>query len=148
MLRRSLIADKKLPSNFEFSQKYVFFYDKLERMNYNLDLVETLKKNEKGWDDRVVQHILKEPFGDGGQWVMFTNIANKYGLIPKDTYPESTHSSNSRGVNMVLSRMFRTFVKELFHNSTEYNRKTYLETTYRVLVRFLENHPKKHYLEL
>ena len=61
MLRRSLIADKKLPSSFEFSQSYVFFYDKLKRMNYNLDLVETLKKNEKGWNDRVVQHILKEP---------------------------------------------------------------------------------------
>ena len=142
MLRRSLIADKKLPSSFEFSQSYVFFYDKLERMNYNLDLVETLKKNEKGWNDRVVQHILKEPFGDGGQWVMFTNIANKYGLIPKDTYPESTHSSNSRGVNMVLSRMFRTFVKELFHNSAEYNRKANLETTYRVLVRFFGEPPK------
>ena len=95
MLRRSLIADKKIPSSFEFSQSYVFFYDKLERMNYNLDLVEKLKEKEKGWDDRVVQHILKEPFGDGGQWVMFTNIANKYGLIPKDSYPESTHSSNS-----------------------------------------------------
>ena len=142
MLRRSLIADKKIPSSFEFSQSYVFFYDKLERMNYNLDLVEKLKEKEKGWDDRVVQHILKEPFGDGGQWVMFTNIANKYGLIPKDSYPESTHSSNSRGVNMVLSRMFGTFVKDMYHNSKEYNRKKNLETTYRVLIKFFGEPPK------
>ena len=83
MLRRQLITDKKLPDSFEFSQSYVFFYDKLERMNYNLKLVEDLKNNNHEWDSRVIQHILKEPFGDGGQWVMFTNIANKYGLIPK-----------------------------------------------------------------
>ena len=98
MLRRQLIADKKLPDSFEFSQSYVFFYDKLERMNYNLKLVEDLKNNNHDWDSRVIQHLLKEPFGDGGQWVMFTNVANKYGLIPKDSYPESTHSSNSAGV--------------------------------------------------
>ena len=35
MLRRQVITDKKIPESFEFSQSYVFFFDKLERMNYN-----------------------------------------------------------------------------------------------------------------
>ena len=112
MLRKEVIHNKKLPESFEFSQSYVFFYDKLERMNYNLKLVEDFKSQNIEFGSRVVQHILKEPFGDGGQWVMFTNIANKYGLVPQDCYPESIHSSNSAGVNMVLSRMFRTAVKD------------------------------------
>jgi bleomycin hydrolase len=140
MLRRPLITEKKLPDNFEFSQSYLFFYDKLERMNYNLNLIENLNNQNRRWDDRVVQHILKEPFGDGGQWVMFTNIANKYGLVPKDSYPESIHSSNSAGVNMVLSRMFRTFVKDFYSNTT-YSRKTCLEQTYRILVKFFGQPP-------
>ena len=143
MLRRQLISDKKLPDSFEFSQSYVFFYDKLERMNYNLNLVENLKNSNRTWDDRVIQHILKEPFGDGGQWVMFTNVANKYGLIPQDVYPESVHSSNSAGVNMVLSRMFRTFVKDIFHNSANYQRNSCLEKTYQVLVRFFGQPPRQ-----
>ena len=121
MIRRQIIIDKKLPDSFELSQSYIFFYDKLERMNYNLNLIAGLKENGHNWDDRIVQHVLKEPFGDGGQWVMFTNIANKYGIVPKECYPESTHSSNSTGVNMVLSRMFRTFVKQLYYNSKQYN---------------------------
>ena len=143
MLRRQLISDKKLPDSFEFSQSHVFFYDKLERMNYNLKLVEDRKNANHTWDDRVIQHILREPFGDGGQWVMFTNVVNKYGLIPKDVYPESLHSSNSTGVNMVLSRMFRTYVKDIFHNFANYNRNSCLEKTYQVLVRFFGQPPRQ-----
>ena len=143
MLRRQLITDKKLPDSFEFSQSFVFFYDKLERMNYNLKLVEDRKNSNHDWDDRVIQHILKEPFGDGGQWVMFTNVVNKYGLIPRDAYPESVHSSNSAGVNMVLSRMFRTFVKDIFNGSNNYQRQPCLEKTYQVLVRFFGEPPRE-----
>ena len=97
-------------------------------MNYNLKLLEDLSQEKRDWDDRVVQHLLKEPFGDGGQWVMFTNVANKYGLIPKDSYPESLHSSNSAGVNMVLSRMFRTFANNYYNHRKDYSGKLVLKT--------------------
>ena len=143
MLRRQVIKDKKIPESFEFSQSYVFFYDKLERMNYNLKLLEDLSQEKRDWNDRVVQHLLKEPFGDGGQWVMFTNVANKYGLIPKDSYPESLHSSNSAGVNMVLSRMFRTFANNYYNHRKEYSRQTCLEKTWQVLVKFFGEPPKE-----
>ena len=141
MLRRSIIKEHKLPDNFEFSQSYIFFYDKLERMNYNLKLIETLKSENAPIDDRTVQHILKEPFGDGGQWVMFTNIANKYGLVPKSSYPESTHSSNSTGVNMVLDRMFRTYVKDIYNNI--FCKETAMQKTYDILVRFFGEPPEE-----
>ena len=85
---------------------------------------------------------VKEPFGDGGQWVMFTNIANKYGLVPQDVYPESVHSSSSRGVNKVLSRMFRTYVKDIYTNKP-YSRQISLQKTYETLIRFFGEPPRE-----
>ena len=140
MLRRTIMKEHKLPDSFEFSQSYVFFYDKLERMNYNINLIQGFKTKNMNFDERIVQHLLKEPFGDGGQWVMFTNIANKYGLVPKDAYPESAHRSNSRGINMVLSRLFRTYAKDIYDNN--FNKKIALQKTYDVLVRFFGEPPQ------
>jgi len=141
MLRRDVIKKQKLPETFEFSQSYVFFYDKLERMNYNLNLINKLIENKADIHSRTVRHILKEPFEDGGQWVMFANIANKYGLVPQNAYPESKHSSNSAGINMVLSRMFRTFVKDIFDNGVNFDKQKALQKTYEILIRFFGEPP-------
>ena len=73
---------------------------------------------------------------------MFTNIANKYGLVPQDSYPESVHSSNSRGVNKVLSRMFRTYVKDIYTNKL-YSRQEALQKTFETLIKFFVNHQEK-----
>ena len=139
MLRRPVIKEYKLPESFEFSQSYIFFFDKLERMNYNLMLIEKFKSLNNTVDNRLVQHILKDPFGDGGQWIMFSNIANKYGLVPKEVYPESVHSSNSAGVNIVLSRMFRTYVKDIYIE--KFDKTVAIQKTYEVLVRFFGEPP-------
>lgn len=147
MLRRSVITDTKIPESFEFSQSHVFFYDKLERMNYNLGLMikcNNNKEKEFNINSRLVQHILKEPFGDGGQWVMFTNVVNKYGLVPQDAYPESTHSANSAGINMVLSRMFRTFTKDIFGGKGDnFNKQAALQKTYEILIKFFGEPPRE-----
>ena len=140
MLRRDVIKTHKISEQFEFSQSFVFFYDKLERMNYNIELIQKLKSKNTDITDRLVQHILKEPFGDGGQWVMFTNIVNKYGLVPKDAYPESTHSSNSCGINKVLDRMFRTYAKDIYNNN--FNKLDAMQKTYDILVKFFGEPPQ------
>jgi bleomycin hydrolase len=141
MVRRSVIKEYNLSENFEFSQSHLFFYDKLERMNYNIRMIENFKSKQVNFDDRIVQHLLKEPFGDGGQWVMFTNIANKYGLVPKDSYPESTHSSNSRGINMVLNRLFRTYAKDIYTDNN-FNKSKAMQKTYDILVKFFGEPPQ------
>jgi len=145
MLRRGVILRQKLPESFEFSQSYIFFYDKLERMNYNLSLILKLRENiDYPLDSRLINHILKEPFGDGGQWVMFANIVNKYGVVPKDVYPESTHSGKSAGINMVLSRMFRTMVKDIYKQPVnEFDKHKALQTTYDTLIRFFGEPPNQ-----
>jgi len=134
MLRRDLIQDKKLGSDFEFSQSYIFFWDKLERMNYNIQLLRKWKKEECDMQDRKVQHVLKDPFCDGAQWVMFENLVRRYGVVPKDVYPESVHSSNTRGLNMVLCQMFRQYATQIM-TTNDYNVGKMLDDTYLLLVK-------------
>lgn len=64
---------------FELSQSYLFFWDKLEKANYFMEqILDTLDEN---LDDRLVQTLLKDPVGDGGQWDMAANLVEKYGLV-------------------------------------------------------------------
>lgn len=107
MLRLSTMKTHDLPTSFEFSQKYLYFWDKLERVNYFLDAYDKTKTEDQ--QSRLVQFLLNEPLGDGGQWQMFVNLVEKYGLVPQSAYPESKHSQNSRGLNMVLTKKLREY---------------------------------------
>lgn len=98
---------------FEFSQSYLFFWDKIERSHFWLNnIVETAKKGEK-LDGRVVNFLLKDPVNDGGQWDMLVNLVNKYGLMPKKCFPESYSSRRSVRMNALLRTKLREFAKEL-----------------------------------
>jgi len=146
MLRRSVMEKEKLPSDFEFSQSYLFFWDKFERMNYYLILVNQWYLEGRKLDDRHLNYLLKEAFGDGGQWSMFVNLVRKYGLVDQRNYPESTHSSNSKGVNMVLTRMLRNYVTEVFNEKSP-DKEELLKKTFEVLVRFFGLPPKEFVFE-
>ena len=63
-MRFHMIQEQKL-KNFELSQAYLFFYDKLEKSNYFLEnILETLEEPVNG---RLVSFLLQGPVGDGGQ---------------------------------------------------------------------------------
>jgi bleomycin hydrolase len=85
---------------FEFSQNFTLFWDKLERANYFLEQIIATAAIDV--DDRVVAYLLDRPLDDGGQWNMFVNIVGKYGLVPKAAMPETESSSNTRMMNGVL----------------------------------------------
>ncbi len=86
--------------NFEFSQSYVFFWDKFERANWFLtDIIAT---SDESVDGRLVQFLLGDVLGDGGQWDMAVSVYMKYGLVPKEVMPESEASTNSRPMNARL----------------------------------------------
>ena len=80
-------------SNFEFSQNYFMFWDKLEKANYFLENI--IQTKDHAYDSRLIMHLVKAPVQDGGQWDMFVNLINKYGVVPKDVMPETNHSSKS-----------------------------------------------------
>ena len=64
---------------FELSQAYLFFWDKLEKANYFLEQI--LDTMEEDLDGRLLQTLLSSPVGDGGQWDMAANLVEKYGLV-------------------------------------------------------------------
>ena len=102
---RNVIIKKYKLENFELSQSYPFFFDKLERSNYYFETV--IEKADEPIGDRVMQYLMGDPLCDGGQWDMFVNIVNKYGLVPKYVYPETVASSNTRELNKYLSKILR-----------------------------------------
>jgi bleomycin hydrolase len=85
---------------FEFSQAYTLFYDKLERSNYVLEAM--IELADRPLDDRTVAFLLDRPLEDGGQWNMFVNLVRKHGLVPKAFMPETESSSNTRRLNSIL----------------------------------------------
>ncbi len=90
---------------FELSQAYQMFWDKFEKANYFLEsILETL---DEPLDGRLVAWLLSAPLNDGGQWDMFVNLVEKYGVVPKWIMPESFHSSQSRGMNSLLTAKLR-----------------------------------------
>lgn len=64
---------------FELSQGYLFYWDKLEKANYFLEQI--LDTAGEDLDGRLVQRLLEAPVGDGGQWDMAANLLEKYGLV-------------------------------------------------------------------
>ncbi|MFW5891372.1 MAG: aminopeptidase C, partial [bacterium] len=97
--------------DFELSQAYTMFWDKLEKANYFLENIITTAELEQ--DSRRVMWLLNEPTNDGGQWDMFTALIEKYGIVPKYVMPETYHSSNSQLMNKILSLKLRSQAKIL-----------------------------------
>ncbi len=87
---------------FEFSQNYTLFWDKLERANYFLEAI--IETADRDLDDRTVAFLLSgfSLMSDGGQWNMFVNLIQKHGLVPKSVMPESESSSNTQRMNSLL----------------------------------------------
>ncbi|XP_045172452.2 bleomycin hydrolase-like isoform X2 [Mercenaria mercenaria] len=92
---------------FEFSQTYLFFWDKVERANYLLDAFVECARNGETYEGRLISHLLHNPSEDGGQWDMLTNLVEKYGVIPKVCYPESWSAENSRKIGELLNNRLR-----------------------------------------
>ena len=106
LLRLEIVKKYNL-SNFEFSQNYFMFWDKLEKANYFLENI--LKTLDQDYDSRIMMHLLQAPVQDGGQWDMFVNLIEKYGAVPQSVMPETNHSSKSGMMNYFLTHKLREF---------------------------------------
>jgi bleomycin hydrolase len=96
---------------FEFSQNYAMFWDKIERANYFLEAI--IETADRDIDDRTVAYLLESVADDGGQWNMFVAIINKHGLVPKSVMPETQSSSNTGRMNSVLRNLLHQGAKSV-----------------------------------
>jgi bleomycin hydrolase len=90
---------------FEFSQSYLMFWDKIERANFLLEAI--IETADRPVDDRTVAWLLQRGVEDGGQWDMFISLVRKHGAVPKSVMPETESSSNSARMNMMLNYQYR-----------------------------------------
>ncbi len=148
-LFRQIIAVKYKIKDFELSQNYLMFYDKLEKANFFLEnILLTLKEDNYS---RLLMWLLNNPVQDGGQWDMFTNLVKKYGVVPKYQMPETYHSGNSYMMNVILTGKLREYAVKLRGHSDKGEttiqlrelKQQQLSEFYRLLVFFLGNPPEK-----
>jgi bleomycin hydrolase len=97
--------------DFELSETYLFFWDKLEKANFYLESV--LDTLDEPLDSRLFQTINEEPTSDGGWWWMFANLVRKYGLMPKEAFPESKNAENSSDMDQYVDAKCREDAAEL-----------------------------------
>ena len=132
---------------FEFSQNYLMFWDKLERANYILEAV--IETADRPIDDRVVAWLLHQPLGDGGQWDMFVSLVRKHGVVPKTVMPETESSGNSARMNAGLNYQVRQgarnirqlFAEESGLTAMRQAKAEALQAAYRILCIHLGNPP-------
>jgi bleomycin hydrolase len=105
---------------FELSQAYLFYWDKLEKANFFLEqAIDTASEDLEG---RLVQALMDGPVGDGGQWDMVANLVNKYGLVPQDIYPDTYSAMNSYAMSSLITTKLREdalVLRELASSSTK-----------------------------
>jgi bleomycin hydrolase len=129
------------------------FWDKLEKANYFLESI--IETRDEPLDERTILFLLSDPLPDGGQWDMFVNLVEKYGVVPKSFMPETISSSDSDSMNTLLVSKLREYAKSLrdMHaqgSSVEELRKSkceLLEEFYRMLAIHLGKPPFNFYWE-
>ncbi|KAG6917714.1 hypothetical protein DXG01_001365 [Tephrocybe rancida] len=104
VLRYPIMKALKL-DKFELSQSYLFFWDKLNKANYYLEL--SIEHADLPVDDRLINHLSNDLVSDGGQWDMAVNLVERYGIVPQAIFPESTHSSLSGPLNELVKTKLR-----------------------------------------
>ena len=135
--------------DFELSQSYTFFWDKLEKSNYFYENV--IKTASLPTSDRKVAWLMTTPQQDGGQWDMITAIIRKYGVVPKSVMPESYNSSKSSELNSTLNLKLRkdaVDLRELVNSNASSEeiasfKEKKLAEIYRILVYTLGEPPVK-----
>ncbi len=147
MLRAKVIEEYKL-KDFEFSQSYLMFWDKMEKSNFFLESI--IETADRDLNDREVVLFLKNPIGDGGLWSYVVNLIDKYGVVPKEIMPESYNSSNSWLMNSLIARKLRkdaTILRDMKKNGEneselEAKKLDMLKVIYKMLVLNLGEPPE------
>lgn len=104
-MRHDMKTNFKVAKDFELSQNFTYFWDKLEKANYFYQNV--LETADKPTSDRTVSWLMTTPQQDGGQWDMIVAIIEKYGVVPQSVMPETYNSSKSSEINSTLNLKLR-----------------------------------------
>lgn len=146
---RPAIIDKIDDDSFEFSQNYLFFWDKIEKANTFLEKV--IERRKLDVRDEKFQHILKGPIQDGGWWEYFVYLVEKYGVVPTSAMPETKSTASSRMMDKILTERLREDAAELrlmtekgaSEEKLRARKEEFLVEIYQILIYHLGTPPKE-----
>lgn len=110
-LVKPVLMNKLDLDEFEFSQIYLQFWDKLEKANKFLECM--IAWRDRDLMDREVTFLLQDPCPDGGYWESFVDLVTKYGVVPKEAMAETASSEDTGMMNRVLAIALRRQATEL-----------------------------------
>lgn len=124
---REIIAKKcNITSQFEISQNFISYYDKLEKFNFYMENVIDLALKGEKKDGRKMAFLL-EGVGDGGQWDMYADLVKKYGIVPKSAFSETAQSNETRMSTVLGNSALRQFAAEVYERIEKGAKKDELE---------------------
>lgn len=144
---RPYVINKIDDRSFEFSQNYLFFWDKIEKANTFLEKV--IERRKLDVREQDFQRILEDPIADGGWWEYFSNLVKKYGVVPASAMPETQSTERSGMMDRILTDQLRENAKELREMSQKgasveklrQKKEEYLVEVYRILCYHLGTPP-------
>ncbi len=107
---REKLAKKYNLEDFELSQNYIAFYDKLEKINFFLEIC--LNEIDSELSSETLRYILETGIGDGGQWNMLASLIKKYGIVPKTAMVETYHTTHTTNITELINQRLRKFAAE------------------------------------
>jgi bleomycin hydrolase len=114
LMRRKMIYKYNLQPSFKLSQKYMMFYDRLEKCNALMEIIYFLhKKKQMKMYSFEMTYIRREYMSDGGTWDFFKNLVLKYGVVPYEEYPDNEQAKNSDDLGNVLQQYVNSFVPKI-----------------------------------
>lgn len=109
-LRHHFALKYKL-NDFELSQNYLFFWDRIERANMFLQKV--IATADKPFHDRTVDFLVSTALDDGGQWSNAAGIIEKYGVVPEYVMPDTYNTKNTSDIAAVMHDLMKKDALEL-----------------------------------
>lgn len=150
---RHKFAQKYKCKDFELSQNYLFFWDRIERANRYLQIV--IDTASRDLHDRLVDFYTSFALDDGGQWANAASIVEKYGVVPEYVMPDTFNTKDTTAVADVMSYLMkqdalilRKMVKDGANDDDLKNKRmAMMSEVYRVAAYAFGEPPKKFNLE-
>jgi len=95
----------------EYSHDYLFFYDQLEKAN--LMLQGTIDHADEAMEAERVRFFFQHPINDGGTFCGVSDLASKYGLVPRGAQPETYSAENTSKMAQLIKSKLREYGLEL-----------------------------------
>ena len=143
VLRHKLIQAHKLPETFELSQAFIYKYDKLEKCNTALEIVYDYARRGQ-LNTLEFTSLSSSILSDGGTMDMFLNVVNKYGVVPKDVFPDNAQAKHTGIMNDLLFSVLHKTIADIDGMSLAAFRKYkagVMQECYRIITLCIGNTP-------